>query len=96
MAMRNSQNISPNIRLNEGSFSVTFDHNESVILNLRNNCFHGLNESATFILQQLQTGKEIPSVEREFCERYGVTAATARQDVASLCDALRARSLVTD
>jgi len=83
------------MRLRTASFAVAINRNEAVILNFKNNCFHGLNESATFVLEELRSGKSIAVVERDYCERYGVAEARAREDIAAFCDALAARSLLS-
>jgi hypothetical protein len=71
------------------------DRGEALVLNLGNNCFYGLNESATFIFQRLNSGNSIVELEREYAQRYSISDAEAHVDIIRIRDALSARSLLS-
>ena len=65
-----------------------------VLVNLQTGFYYTLNETATFVFQQLQEGNEPPVIVERMAERYGVSGKTARADLAECIDTLVGERLV--
>ena len=65
-----------------------------VLVNLQTGFYYTLNETATFVFQRLQDGKEPPVIVHEMAERYSVDVEAARGDLAECIDTLVAEKLI--
>ena len=66
---------------------------EEILLNLTSGRYFGLNESGSFIWQQLQLGLSEEETIEKLCEEFEVDELTAKKDVAALSKELRRHKL---
>ena len=67
-----------------------------VLVNLQTGFYYTLNETATFVFQRLQDGKEPPVIVHEMAERFDVAEDTARVDLAECIDTLVEEKLLDE
>ncbi|MCX8205478.1 MAG: PqqD family protein [Candidatus Nezhaarchaeota archaeon] len=81
-------------RLREGLLVVTID-NEGLLLDVAKKCYYSLNDTAAFILKQLENNVSPLSLLRRLMAEYKVEAATAKADVDTFLNLLLKHELIT-
>jgi hypothetical protein len=67
---------------------------ETIVLNLDSGQYHGLNDTATLILDRLETGALPRGVAAAIAAQAGVAVEVVERDVEALIEGLRSRGLV--
>lgn len=67
---------------------------QSVVLNLDQGYYHGLNRSGSLMFALLAKGETLAAVARAVAERYRLSSEQARRDVDRLCASLLERGLL--
>jgi Coenzyme PQQ synthesis protein D (PqqD) len=67
---------------------------DTVALNLSTGFYHGLNDVAGVMLEQLRSGVPADAVARDVAERSGTPVETVRADLLELLEALASRDLI--
>ena len=69
---------------------------EAVLLNLESGVYYTLNPVGTAIWEQLTGEQTLTEILSAICTRYGVSAETARRDLAALATRLRREGLIEE
>ena len=69
---------------------------QTVILNLESGMYHGLNETATRMLEVLQASDRADAAIDQLCAEYGQPREVIEPDVLELCHTLSERGLIVD
>ena len=69
---------------------------EAVLLNLESGVYYTLNPVGTAIWEQLTGEQTLTEILSAICTRYGVSADTARRDLAALATRLRREGLIEE
>jgi hypothetical protein len=67
---------------------------EVIALRRSTSAYLAVNQAGTLLWRALQAGADEPALVEILVERYGITATSARSDVCSFLDQLRAQGLV--
>jgi Coenzyme PQQ synthesis protein D (PqqD) len=67
---------------------------DTVALNLATGQYHGLNDVAGIMLQELRAGQAGEAVARDIAERSGTPVDVVRADLLALLDELASRDLI--
>ncbi len=73
---------------------VSFVDDAAIILNLDSGEYHTLNPVGQFIWKLLTPENTLSAIQSAMCTKYGVTEATAREDLSDLVTQLRQAGLV--